>query len=212
LGLWGSQHLRPSGFGAIRWPLARPSHPSAEPLREDPQSPNTPLQSSTGPATRRDRSSPRSFTAKPRDTFRTSLSYAVALDPLSSQEALAVLDSAALQQFSASQGWAVGGGLVVPREAAPQSASKGRVSGPLGCTAARRAKVLGTTRPPPTALRSGRQVLLPRRRNRRTRHLDEDIGPRRLRRAPRMHVDLARQPVALAAVAGRAGGDDVLPD
>ena len=38
------------------------------------------------------------------------------------------------------------------------------------------------------------------------------VGPGRPRPVARVHRDLARQAVALLAVAGRAGGDDVLPD
>src|SRR5262249_21713436 len=63
-----------------------------------------------------------------------------------------------------------------------------------------------------TALCRSRKVLLPRWGNTRARDLDEHRRPRRLRFVLRMHVNLARQAVALAAVAGCAGGDDVLPD
>jgi DNA gyrase subunit A len=75
----------------------------------------------------------------------------------------------------------------------------------------------GFSAPSPTALRCGRQIsrrqiLLPGRRDAWTGHLNEDVGPRRLRCVLGMHVNLARQPVALAAVAGGACRDDVLPD
>src|SRR3954454_21106033 len=62
--------------------------------------------------------------------------------------------------------------------------------------------------------RSGRfveQVLLPGRRDRRRGELDEDVRAGDPRLDPRVHVDLVGEPVALAAVARRAGGDDVLP-
>src|SRR5215210_5726684 len=68
-------------------------------------------------------------------------------------------------------------------------------------------------RPEPEAP-SGRfvqQVLLPGRRDRRRGELDEDVRARDPRLHARMHVDLVREAVALAAVAGRARGDDVLP-
>src|SRR5688500_13651991 len=55
------------------------------------------------------------------------------------------------------------------------------------------------------------QVLLPGRRDRRRGELDEDVRARRARLLARVHVDLVREPVALAAVARRAGGDDVVP-
>src|SRR5215210_3276404 len=55
------------------------------------------------------------------------------------------------------------------------------------------------------------QVLLPGRRDGRRGELDEDMGARRVGLHARVHVDLVRQPVALAAVARRAGGDDVVP-
>src|SRR5688572_13375362 len=55
------------------------------------------------------------------------------------------------------------------------------------------------------------QVLLPGRRDRRRGELDEDVRARRAGLLPRVHVDLVREPVALAAVARRAGGDDVVP-
>ena len=42
--------------------------------------------------------------------------------------------------------------------------------------------------------------------------LDEDRRRRGLGVLLRVHLDLAGEAVALAAVAGRAGGDDVLPD
>src|SRR6188472_912818 len=61
-------------------------------------------------------------------------------------------------------------------------------------------------------LRHSRQILLPVLRNLRTSDLDEDRRPRCLRRVLRVHVDLAGEAVALAAVAAGAGGDDVLPD
>src|SRR3954465_5525829 len=55
------------------------------------------------------------------------------------------------------------------------------------------------------------QVLLPGRRDRRRRELDEDVRARDPRLDPGVHVDLVRQPVALAAVARRARSDDVVP-
>src|SRR4051812_2450092 len=55
------------------------------------------------------------------------------------------------------------------------------------------------------------QVLLPGRRDGRRGELDEDVGARGARLHPRVHVHLVRQPVTLAAVARRAGGDDVVP-
>src|SRR5690349_9172736 len=62
------------------------------------------------------------------------------------------------------------------------------------------------------ALGSRGQILLPGRRDAGGRDLDEDVRPRRLRCLLGVHVDLLGQAVALAAVAGGAGGDDVLPD
>src|SRR5258708_4476680 len=41
---------------------------------------------------------------------------------------------------------------------------------------------------------------------------DEERGRRRRRRHPHRQSDLLDEPVALAQVAGRAGGDDILPD
>src|SRR4029077_16794217 len=61
-------------------------------------------------------------------------------------------------------------------------------------------------------LRRLREVLLPGRRDLRAGDLDEDRRRGRLRRLCRVHLDPAREAVALAAVAGGAGGDDVLPD
>src|SRR4029453_17037854 len=55
------------------------------------------------------------------------------------------------------------------------------------------------------------QVLLPGRRDRRRRELDEDVRARDPRLDARVHVDLVREPVALTAVARRAGGDDRVP-
>src|SRR5947208_1539605 len=61
------------------------------------------------------------------------------------------------------------------------------------------------------ALRRFGQVLPPGRRDRRRGELDEDVSARRPRLHARVHVDLVREPVALAAVARRAGRDDVVP-
>src|SRR3954453_13923834 len=55
------------------------------------------------------------------------------------------------------------------------------------------------------------EVLLPGRRDRRRGELDEDVGVRRARLLARVHFDLVREPVALAAVARSARGDDVVP-
>ncbi len=70
----------------------------------------------------------------------------------------------------------------------------------------------GGSTPRRPGLGGGGQVLLPGRRDPGAGHLDEDGWRRRLRRCARVHLDLSRQPIALAAVAGRASGDDVLPD
>src|SRR4051812_46170338 len=61
------------------------------------------------------------------------------------------------------------------------------------------------------ALRRARQVLAPRRRNRRRGELDEDVGAWGVRLGARVHVDLVREAVRLAAVARGARGDDVVP-
>src|SRR5205823_1060846 len=55
------------------------------------------------------------------------------------------------------------------------------------------------------------QPLTPRRRDRRRRDVDEDLWVWGAGLARRVHVRLDRRHVALAAVAGRARGDDVLP-
>src|SRR5204862_698750 len=60
---------------------------------------------------------------------------------------------------------------------------------------------------------SGRfwEPLPPRGRDRRARDVDEDLRVRHAWRMARVHADLLGQRVALAAVAGRARRDDVLP-
>src|ERR671931_2825105 len=58
----------------------------------------------------------------------------------------------------------------------------------------------------------GRQELLPDIGDHRGRDADEDGGPWRPGPPPGVHSDLPGQAVALAPVAGRARGDDVLPD
>src|SRR3954463_6966353 len=57
-----------------------------------------------------------------------------------------------------------------------------------------------------------REVGLPAVWHLRCREVDEEHRRRRARRLAQRHLDLVRQPVALAHVAGRARGDDVLPD
>ena len=61
------------------------------------------------------------------------------------------------------------------------------------------------------AARPAAQIRLPRHRDTGRGDPDEHRRPRRPRVIGRMHRGLARHPVALAAVARRAGGDDVLP-
>src|ERR1700733_12530610 len=61
------------------------------------------------------------------------------------------------------------------------------------------------------ALRSGAQVLLPGDGDRRARHVDEHGGGRGARLLLQAHARLARQRIALAAVAWRARRDDVVP-
>src|SRR4051812_41367475 len=69
----------------------------------------------------------------------------------------------------------------------------------------------GTKAPNESPLRRD-QVGLPRRRGARRGDSDEDRGARRAGPAAGMHADLLGEAVSLLAVAGRAGGDDVLPD
>src|SRR5262249_37489476 len=68
-----------------------------------------------------------------------------------------------------------------------------------GCRRGRRASV-------------GAEVALPATRDLGRREADEEDGRGRPRRLTQLHLDLVRQAVPLAQVAGRAGGDDVLPD
>src|ERR1051326_5524830 len=56
------------------------------------------------------------------------------------------------------------------------------------------------------------EVLRPAVRDARSRELDEQHRLRRPRRRPQLHARLLQRPVALAQVARRAGGDDILPD
>src|SRR5690348_13019650 len=77
--------------------------------------------------------------------------------------------------------------LLVPRTVTRQA--------PLGCGGLRRA----------------REVLARGRRDGRRSQLDDDVGARGVGLGARVHVDLVRQPVGLAAVARGAGGDDVVP-
>ena len=60
--------------------------------------------------------------------------------------------------------------------------------------------------------RRAREVLLPDLRDRRRREMDEEHRRRRPRRPLQVQPGVLEQPVALAQVARRAGGDDVLPD
>src|SRR4051812_49474958 len=55
------------------------------------------------------------------------------------------------------------------------------------------------------------EILLPRRRDRRRRELDEDVRGRRARLDARVHVDLVGQAVALAAGFGGARGPQGFP-
>src|SRR4029079_6015331 len=57
----------------------------------------------------------------------------------------------------------------------------------------------------------GQQILPPGRRDGGRRQLDEHLRSGDPRLDPGMHPDLVWQPVALAAIARRAGRDDVLP-
>src|SRR5437868_5200749 len=67
------------------------------------------------------------------------------------------------------------------------------------------------TKPHPVQARLRRQILQPRRWDRRTCDVDEDAGVRRVRLLEQLHADLARKGVSLAAVARRARRDDVVP-
>ena len=70
---------------------------------------------------------------------------------------------------------------------------------------------LRSTRRPRSRSPYGAEVLLPALRDLRRREADEEHGRRRPRARGELHVHLVRQPVPLAEVARRAGGDDVLP-